>query len=156
MKPINASLNVVLEPPRLMPPAAPYTFLGVAESFLNGIRPLANHGIESTMPLALVCAHTLECILKAYISRDGTPATALKARKFNHDLKALWNDAHSAGLKIPAALPDWADNLARLHNAPYHLRYAEGIHIITTPAAEPMASEIGAIVTMVRREIVGS
>jgi hypothetical protein len=61
---------VQLERVSISKPAPPETYLGVAESMMAGVSVLAKHGIAG-LALPLVAAHTLECALKAYLSRDG-------------------------------------------------------------------------------------
>jgi hypothetical protein len=61
---------VQLEGVSIAKPVPPETYFGVAESMIASVNVLAKHGIAG-LALALVAAHTLECALKAYLSRDG-------------------------------------------------------------------------------------
>ena len=130
--------------------APPETYLGVAESMIAGVSVLAKHG-NTGLALPLVAAHTLECALKAYLSRDGQDSR-LMARATRHNLEKLWKLAREEGLPIEA-IPSWATNLSRIHNNPYYLRYSTEIHGIATPAPEPMATELAAIIVAVRQGI---
>jgi hypothetical protein len=103
----------------------------------------------------MLCAHTLECALKAYLSRSG-PEVEKEIRndqQLRHNLTALWERASDEGLPIPKTLPSWASRLSELHNRPFHLRYLEGVHGIVTPPAEPMATELSDLVGAVREVI---
>jgi hypothetical protein len=154
MQPITATASLTQESNTVAPPAPPYTYFGVAESLMPGVKPLVDAlPSGSSAALALVCAHTLECLLKAYISRDGSKKAACKARGMRHDLKALWKEASKQGLGVPASPPDWADRLSSLHHQPYLLRYSEGIHGIVLPAAAPMAPELTTLLEVVRKHI---
>ncbi len=104
--------------------------------------------------LAFVAAHVLECLLKAYLSRGGSDA-AVKGRN-KHDLNALWATAFKQGLRVPEPPPSWADRLGGLHKGPYYLRYSEnskGAHGIVSPGAEPMTSELAALLEIVRGQL---
>jgi hypothetical protein len=48
------------------------------------------------MPITLICAHTLECALKAFLSRGGDDAR-LKNPKLRHNLEELWRLAAAEG-----------------------------------------------------------
>jgi hypothetical protein len=141
---------VQLEGVSIAKPAPPETYLGVAESMIAGVNVLAKHGIGG-LALPLVAAHTLECALKAYLSRDGQDSR-LKQPALRHHIEELWKLARTEGLPI-GDVPDWAANLSRIHDKPYYLRYSTGIHGIVTPAPEPMATELAAIIGTVRQGI---
>jgi hypothetical protein len=57
-------------------PRPPFTYMGVANPLMPGIRTLATHGDlpAQTLPLAMLCAHALEGGLKAFLSRNGDEA----------------------------------------------------------------------------------
>jgi hypothetical protein len=141
---------VQLERVSISKPAPPETYLGVAESMMAGVSVLAKHGIAG-LALPLVAAHTLECALKAYLSRDGQDSR-LKQPALRHHIEELRKLARTEGLPI-GDVPDWAANLSRIHDKPYYLRYSTGIHGIVTPAPEPMATELAAIIGTVRQGI---
>lgn len=124
----------------IAPAAPPFTYLGVAQSMIVGVKVLANASPTPALALALVAAHVLECTLKAYLSRRGTDA-AVRVQKVRHNLNALWEMAYADGLSIPQAPPSWLSTLSGLHNQPYYLRYSTGVHSIVSPSAEPMVSE---------------
>ena len=136
----------------MAPPAPPRTYLGVAESMMPGVNVLAATPTPSALALALLAAHVLECLLKAYLSRNGSDAP-LKKPKVRHNLNALWAMASAQGLQVQKEPPSWVDRLSGLHNSPYYLRYSTGVHGIVTPGAEPMRSELAALLEMVRAQL---
>ena len=138
-----------LEPIRMKPAGPPDTYFGVGENMMRGVQVLAAASPTSALALALVAAHVLECLLKAYLSRGGSDA-ALKEKEVRHNLNALWAMAFGQGLRIPESPPDWVARLSDLHDRPYHLRYSTGVHGIVSPAAEPMTAELAALLETVR------
>jgi hypothetical protein len=136
----------------MKPAGPPDTYFGVAEQMLRGVQVLAAASPPPALALALVAAHVLECLLKAYLSRGGSDA-ALKQKEVRHNLNALWAMAFAQGLRIPESPPDWVDRLSGLHDDPYHLRYSTGVHGIVSPGAEPMTSELAALLETVRGQL---
>lgn len=137
---------------RMVSPAPPHTYLGVAHSMVKGVRTLADTALASGLALALVAGHVLECALKAYLSRNGDDS-AVKRPKVRHNLAALWSMAHSQGLQVPLEMPGWVAILSQGHGHPYHLRYSEGVHGIMLPNAEPMATELQALLNLVQATV---
>lgn len=152
MEPITGTASITTQPDMVVPPAPPHTYFGVAQSLMSEMRILAAASPPPALTLSLVAAHVLECLLKAYLSRDGSDA-ALKNSKVRHDLKALWGMAFAQGLLIPELLPNWTDCLGSLHKNPYYLRYSTGVHAIVLPSAEPMTSELVALIEIVREQL---
>lgn len=139
MEPITGTVSITLEPVTIAPAAPPHTYFGVAQSLMPGVKILAAASPPPALALALLCSHVLECLLKAYLSRDGSDA-ALKEPNIRHDLNALWALAFAQGLCVQESPPAWADCLSGLHKSPYYLRYSTGVHGIVSPGAEPMTS----------------
>jgi len=152
MEPITGTGSLRSQPATIAPAAPPHTYFGVAQSMMPGVKVLAAASPPSPLALALVAAHVLECLLKAYLSRNGSDA-ALKKSKVRHDLNALWAMAFAQGLRVPESPPSWADCLSGLHKDPYYLRYSKGVHGIVSPGAEPMTSELAALVEIVRGQL---
>ena len=152
MEPIRGPASINLQPATVAPPAPPQTYFGVAESLMPGVKVLAAAAPTCALPLALVAGHVLECLLRAYLSRHGSDA-ALKKPDVRHDLNALWAMAFAQGLQVSEAPPSWVDRLGNLHKSPYHLRYSTGVHAIVSPAAEPMTSELAALLEIVRGQL---
>jgi hypothetical protein len=149
MSTITGNMSATLGPLTIAPAAPPHTYFGVAQSILPGIRALAVTNPPHAIPLALLAAHALECILKAYLSRKGSDAT-LRASNVRHNLMKLWEMAETDGLGVPSEAPRWVKMLSGLHDKPYYLRYSEGVHGVVTPGAEPMTTELGQLLELVR------
>lgn len=152
VNPIIGTASITLGDAVIAPAAPPYTYFGVAESMLPGVKALANARQPCALALALVAAHVLECLLKAYLSRGGSDE-AVKTPEVRHDLNALWAMAFAQGLRVPQSPPAWADCLSGLHNRPYYLRYSTGVHSIASPAAEPMTTELNVLLETVRQQL---
>jgi hypothetical protein len=144
-------------------PARFESYFGVAQSLLPGVHVLALHTPQCSMALALVTAHVLECLLKAFLARTqpdprATAAADEEVKKAGHNLKWLWVNASQRGLEIPATPPDWALILHGLHDRPFKLRYSrdlhdQGLHGVVTPGAQPMVAELDALVGLVRDQL---
>jgi hypothetical protein len=136
----------------VLPAEPPRTYLGVAHAMLPGVRILAASSPLPALPLAMISAHTLECGLKAYLSRSGDESQVRK-REVQHNLNALWSLAFSQGLNIQEQPPQWVDILSHIHKWPYYLRYSTDVHGIQTPAPEPMVTELATIIDQVQRQL---
>jgi len=152
MEPITGTASITLQPVTIAAAAPPHTYFGVAQSMMPGVKVLAAASPPPALALALVAAHVLECLLKAYLSRDGSDAV-LKNPDVRHDLNALWGMAFAQGLRVPEVPPSWVDCLSGLHKWPYYLRYSAGVHGIVSPSAEPMTSELAALLEIVRGQL---
>jgi hypothetical protein len=156
MKPITGTASITLEPVRTLPAAPPHTYLGVAQSMMPGVTALGAASPPSPLALALVAAHVLECLLKAYLFRGGPNAALkreLRKNELLHDLTGLWARAFDEGLQVQKSPPDWAGCLSGLHKRPYYLRYSPAVHGIVSPAAEPMTAELAALLETVRGQL---
>lgn len=151
MEPITGNALITLQP-EILPAAPPQTYLGIAQAMLPGVRGLALTSPLPALPLAMVSAHALECILKAFLSRSGDDRR-VKQSDVRHNLNALWALAHSDGLNIPCQPPAWVSGLSHLHDFPYYLRYSTGVHGLVTPASEPMVTELAALIDQVRGQL---
>ena len=152
MKPITGTGSLTAQAASIAPAAPPHTYFGVAQSVMPGVKVLAAASPSPALALALVAAHVLECLLKAYLSRDGSDA-ALKNRDVRHDLEALWARAFAQGLRVPESPPDWVTCLSGLHKSPFYLRYSTGVHGIVSPGPEPMTSELEGLLEIVRAQL---
>jgi hypothetical protein len=123
-----------------------------ATAFFAGATILAEHEAPPLFALALLSAQALECALKAYLARAGKSRDELTAYKLRHDLLALWSEAQGSGLPLPPPNPLWVPVLGSIHAAPYELRYSGRSNVLAVPAAEPMTSELGALLEMVRQQ----
>ena len=119
---------------------------------LPGVRILADASPLPALPLAMISAHVLECILKAYLSRSGDDRR-LRQSDVRHNLEALWSLARADGLNVQSQPPQWVAGLSQLHDSPYYLRYSTGVHGIVSPAPEPMATELAALIVQVQSQL---
>jgi hypothetical protein len=147
MQRIIGTVSGILADVTIEPPGPPWTYFGVAQSMMPGVKTLAAAS-PCPLALALVAAHVLEFALKAYLSRDGSD-DGLK----HHDLNKLWRMAVDQGLRIDPSPPLWADHLSVLHNTPFRLRYSEHVHGIVSPGPEPMTSDLDEFLETVRGQL---
>ena len=119
---------------------------------MPGVHVLATAPTPCPLAMVYVAAHVLECLLKAYLSRDGNDE-AVKEKEIRHDLEALWNRAFEEGLPIDATAPQWVVRLAQLHRQPFHLRYSTGVHGVVLPPSEPMVSDLAALLPLVEANL---
>ena len=152
MEPITGTAYITSQPSTIAPPAPPHTYFGIAESMMSGVKVLAAASPSPALALTFVAAHVLECLLKAYLSKDGSDV-AVKDQKVRHNLNTLWAMAFAQGLRVPESPPCWADCLSGLHKPPYYLRYSTGVHGIVTPGVEPMTSELAALLEVVQEQL---
>jgi hypothetical protein len=152
MEPITGIASITLQSATIAPAGPPHTYFGVAQSMMSGVKVLATASPPPALALALVAAHCLECVLKAYLSRDGSDA-ALRKPNVRHDLNTLWAMAFAQGLEVQESPSSWVDCLSGLHKRPYYLRYSTGVHGIVSPGAEPMTSELAALLEIVREKL---
>ena len=153
MQPITGSLSVTEGSDTVARVTPPEAYFGAAEALMPGVRLLAAAGPEVCAPLALVAGQALECLLKAYLSKRGVTEDELKQHAVRHNLKELWARANRAGLPNAPVSPQWVECLSRLHNSPFYLRYPMGLNGLVLPGSEPMASELVALVEVVRQGI---
>lgn len=153
MQPITGSLNVTLDPVTVAPVTLPQAFFGAAEALMPGVRLLAAAGPEACVPLTLLAGQTLECLLKAYLSKQGAPESDLRQPDVRHNLKELWQRASQSGLPVALVPPQWVECLSGLHNSPYYLRYPKGLNGLVLPGTQPMASELETLLEAVRQGI---
>jgi hypothetical protein len=147
---IGVSGHIIEGADFVSPPGPPQTYLGMAHSLLNGVHALATTGPDSSVALAFIAGQVLECALKAYLSFDGDDKR-LKDHALRHNLGALWQLAETEGLPLSATPPSWVVTLSVLHNTPYFIRYSTDVHLLVTPPAQPMATELAATVELVAR-----
>lgn len=145
---IHGSASVTLQGASIGPAGPPHTYFGMARQFANGLRPLMAAGGACAIPLAFLCAQTVECALKAFLSRSGDDRR-LKQAPLRHNLERLWIHAASEGLPVMEPPPAWLLRLSNLHDTPYYLRYSTGVHGMVSPGPEPMCSDIEALVSLV-------
>lgn len=159
-QPITGSASLTAPMMTVLPAGPPHTYVAVAYGLLHGAKALAVANPMPAMALALLCAHSLECTLKAYLTRDGDSSQVRNAG-IRHNLNGLWALAVANGLGVNATPPFWADRLSELHDSPFALRYLEGergddgkrnyFHGLGLVAAEPTVTELEAILGTVEQ-----
>jgi hypothetical protein len=152
MKEIEGNISVQLDPVKIKPAEPPYTYLGVAQNLFTGVKVMASATPIPTHALSLVAAHTLECSLKAFLSKNGTDKE-LKGSKIRHNLLALWEKAVAEGLPSNMPPPGWVERLSQLHDRPYHLRYSEGVHGLVLPEPKELADGIEKLLELVQNNL---
>lgn len=101
-------------------------------------------------PLALLCCHALECILKAALSLH-VNQRQLKGKDLRHNLAGLWELAAQHGLPVPVEPPIWLQSLSEMHDRPYQLRYAQGLNGMGFPRLVGIPDELRAMLEQVRQ-----
>ena len=107
--------------------------MAAARYFFAGVKLLLQGGSDVAIACAHLAAQSLECVLKAYLSKVGIPVIDLKNR-YAHDLQSLCVEAVAKGLTESPQPPDWCVILNQTHNKPYHLRYPLDINGFSIPA----------------------
>jgi hypothetical protein len=98
----------------------------VAREFLAVLEVLAEHPGAALSVWVYLAAQTLECTLKAYLTKLGLPAPV---RRKGHDLINLWRTAAEASAAAPVKLsiavrpPEWCVMLNVFHEYPFLDRY---------------------------------
>lgn len=130
----------------------PDTFLHVVRCLMPGVRILAaNASPDASHALVMLCAHVLECLLKAYLSRDG-PDNKVTGPTIRHNLCKLWECAYVEGLPVQKTPPAWVDRLSHLHDNPFILRYRGGdCGGIYLPTTEPITTELEGLIEIVQQ-----
>jgi hypothetical protein len=149
---ITAACAIMLPALVTVKPGPPHSYIGVAQQVCDGIKVLAAAERPPPVPLAMLCAHALECILKAYLSRDGND-TRLMNGAIRHNISALWALASREGLAVPDVAPPWVCGLSDLHDKPYDLRYAKRFQMLVLPSAGLMATGVIELLERVRQQI---
>jgi hypothetical protein len=125
-------------------------YYAAAHNFFLGVETLSNNGSELAPACAFLAAQSLECVLKAFLSKAGVSQAELKKPLVRHNLEALWAKASSRGLSVSAQPPGWCMILNQTHDTPYYLRYPIGINGFQTPEHAPMVLELKRLLDLVR------
>lgn len=141
--------NISANAAAIGPAKPPHTYAGMAGQFASGATALAAAKKSETISIAFLAAQSVECSLKAFLSRDGEDKRLKADQKLRHNLCALWTLASSEGLGIPSEPPSWLNKLGDLHASPYHLRYSVGVHGIVVPDIDTMVIEMNNLLKLV-------
>jgi hypothetical protein len=148
MEPIIGTLNMTLTI-HVEPPTAAASYLGAAESLMEGVRGLAGGPPAATVALIFLACNAVECALKSFLANGRMTDEELKKPGIRHNLAGLWRLAFEKGLDIGEP-PDWVKRLSEVHDWPYYLRYLTGVHGLVLPNAGITASELDRLVEKVR------
>jgi len=146
------SFSATLPPLAIAPVTSTAAYFGVAQALMPGAQLLAANPSTSPIAHSLLSAQILECLLKAFLSKNGATETELR-KKLGHNLAGLWQLASRLGLNIPQSPPAWVVCLNGLHDSPYYLRYAPGVHALVLPNLKVMSAELSALLETVRENI---
>jgi hypothetical protein len=144
LPPIIGNANLVETSDAIAAPGPPHNYIGVARAVGEGVALLAKFNPRTSIPVCLLAAHQAECLLKAFLTRNGSDA-AVRAPDIMHNLEKLWAAAASDGLGACVLPPPWLTRLSDLHNRPYHLRYSTGVHGIVAPPVAEMVAGLAAL-----------
>jgi hypothetical protein len=154
LEPITGPITATEEPDGVAQVPLHDAYFTAAEAFMRGALLLADAPPSDAAPaLALLSGQILECSLKAFLAKAGEMEDELRQKAFRHNVLALWKRAETKGLRIGAIPPQWAVTLDSLHNKPYYLRYASGLHGWVLPNAQQMMSDLKHLVETVRQRI---
>lgn len=165
MKPTIGNFSIVAPMPRLLQPTQSDSFLAVADNLLKGAMVLEAAPACPPHALALLCGHSLECILKAYLAGSDDPVVVEWLKQTaGHDIEKLWSEAVLRGLAIESPMPDWVTGLAGLHGPPFILRYARvpnpadrrlshGLHGIVFPVLKGVPDHLSVMANTVRTHL---
>lgn len=132
---------------------AAQNYYAAARYFFLGAQAISNGGSELAPACAFLAAQSLECALKAFLSKSGVSEVRLREITVRHNLEVLWANASSRGLKVSAQPPVWCVILNQTHNAPYHLRYPIGINGFQTPEHTSTVSELKCLLALVQSAV---
>jgi hypothetical protein len=129
-------------------------YMIVARDLLKAVKALSI--LPPNVPprgCAMLAAHALECVLKAFLWHKGKEKE-IRKHDVQHDLEALWNMAYKEGLSIPKDPPTWVTILNSGHKPNFYFRYQKGqgktvVHGGQTPALIPMRDALKNLIEMV-------
>jgi len=157
---IQISMNATLPAFCMDKPTQGEGYIIIARDLLQGVEALSTLQNIPSRCCALIAAHALECVLKAFLWHKGKKKEIRKT-EVQHDIVALWNMAYKEKtLSISEEPPDWCKILSSGHKPNYYFRYQKGtgktvVHGGQTPALIPMAVELKKLIEMVEFAIKG-
>jgi hypothetical protein len=144
---------------RMVQPTEGKGYMIVARDLLQAVEALSILPPNvSPRGCALIAAHALECVLKAFLWHKGKKR--IWTRKDQHNLVVLWNIAYKEGLSIPQVPPDWITILSSGHGPNFYFRYQKGeggtiVHGGSTPELIPMRDALKNLIEMVGLSVKG-
>ena len=127
-------------------------YRAVAAEFLAALELLAGRPEVALSPWVYLAAQTLECTLKAYITKLGL---AVPTRRQGHDLINLWSTAVRVSstaakkITIDPTPPQWCAMLNVFHDYPYLDRYPGEHGLAVKTERSQLARELRAILAEV-------
>jgi len=134
------------------PEASPQGYRKVAREFLAVLEVLAEHPNAALSVWVYLAAQTLECTLKAYVTKLGIEAPV---RRKGHDLINLWRTAAEASAAAPTKLsiavrpPEWCVMLNVFHDYPFLDRYPGVYGLAVKTKRTQLARILGRILSQV-------
>jgi hypothetical protein len=124
----------------------------VARDLSQGVKALSvQPSIIPPRSCALLAGQALECALKAFLWHRGKPMRG-------HELGALWERAHEAGLPISRLPPNWVISLSEGHGPNFYFRYQAGVGGVivnggSIPDLIPMAAGLEQLIALVELQV---
>jgi hypothetical protein len=134
------------------PVISAHGYRAVAGEFLAVLEVVSGHPSMALSPWVYLAAQTLECTLKAYITKLGIPALT---RRQGHDLINLWRTAVKASttatkkITLAPTPPEWCVMLNVFHDYPYLDRYPGEHGLALKTERAQLAAELRTILTQV-------
>jgi hypothetical protein len=147
-------INCTLPPFFIKPPNYIDGYMIVVRDLLPGIEALSTLPNINSRSCTLIAAHTLECVLKAFLCHKNKADKKIGG----HKITKLWNDAYKENLSIPEIPPDWVRILDAGHGPNFYFRYQEGakdtiVNGGARPELIPMTKELKKLIEMVELAI---
>ena len=94
-------------------------YYAAAEATDDAIGDEHGHGVHAPMVVNFLVGQSIELALKAYLLHAGASVEELKARKFGHDLTALFDEALTRGFGNEQKVGQRERAMLQLLNGPY-------------------------------------
>ncbi|MEO8134884.1 MAG: hypothetical protein ABI831_13000 [Betaproteobacteria bacterium] len=127
-------------------------YLSAAKSLFSGVAVLAQEAAGTRLACTILAGTVLEYALKAHLASVGYSANRLNHPPFGADLEALWFEAATHGLDVPAKPPRWCSGLNDRHGEKFP------IHEPMSGAPEPsdlllLTADLAALLALVNKMV---
>ena len=147
---MNGIGNVVLPTLKMAPNKPSRDYLAASRYLLIGAELLSQPGNEKAIAAwSHLVAQSLECVLKAYLVKQGITVEKLSIKPYSHDLNKLWEETAARGLKVSAQPPSWCRTLNQTHGFPYILRYPMKINGFSIPPVSNTMTKLNKLIGQV-------
>jgi len=127
--------------------------MNVAGSFVRSVELLvANAKAVEVWGIALLSAHALEIVLKAFLLAKEVTEDEL-VKKVGHNLEKAWRKASTLGLQIPVQPPRWCMLLNLVHDSPYLVRYPPTNTGVVLPNLSDLSADLRGLYDLVEKSI---